>query len=58
MWSQIQDLADLNPHLLNEIEHFFQVYKDLEDEKVATAGFGGRDEALAVISQARARATG
>ena len=24
--------------LLNEIEHFFQVYKDLEGHKVATTG--------------------
>ena len=55
MWSQIRDLEDLNPHLLNEIEHFFQVYKDLEDKKVVTAGFGHRDEALTVVAHARER---
>jgi inorganic pyrophosphatase len=58
MWSQIRDLEDLNPHLLNEIEHFFQVYKDLEDKKVDTAGFGSRAEALEVIAEARAAAIG
>jgi inorganic pyrophosphatase len=56
MWSQIQELDDLNPNLLNEIEHFFQVYKELEDKKVATEGFGGRAEALEVIDEARRRA--
>jgi inorganic pyrophosphatase len=56
MWSQIRELDDLNPNLLNEIEHFFQVYKELEDKKVATEGFGGRAEALDVIDEARRRA--
>ena len=58
MWSHVRDLDDLIPNLLNEIEHFFQVYKDLEDKKVATAGFGGREEALAVIAAARRAAGG
>jgi inorganic pyrophosphatase len=56
MWSRVEQLADLNPNLLNEIEHFFQVYKDLEAKKVDTAGFGLRDEALEVIAAARAAA--
>lgn len=53
MWSHVRELEDLNPNLLNEIEHFFQVYKDLEDKKVDTAGFGSRTEALEVIAEAR-----
>jgi len=56
MWSQVRDLSDLNPNLLNEIEHFFAVYKELEGKEVATEGFGGREEALAVIGEARERA--
>jgi inorganic pyrophosphatase len=58
MWSRIRALGDLNPNLLNEIEHFFQVYKDLEAEKVSTEGFGHRAEALEVIREARASAAG
>jgi inorganic pyrophosphatase len=58
MWSQVHDLHDMNPNLLNEIEHFFQVYKELEDKKVATEGFGGRAEALAVIDASVRRAAG
>ncbi|GIV00237.1 MAG: inorganic pyrophosphatase [Actinomycetota bacterium] len=56
MWSYVQDLSDLNPNLLNEIEHFFAVYKDLEGHKVGVEGFGDRAEALQVIAEARAAA--
>jgi inorganic pyrophosphatase len=55
MWSAAHDLADLQPGLLKEIEHFFQVYKDLEGGKVGTEGFGDRAEALDVIADARIR---
>ncbi|HEX9123436.1 MAG TPA: inorganic diphosphatase [Actinomycetota bacterium] len=58
LWSQIQELADVNPNLLNEIEHFFAVYKDLEGHKVGTEGFGQREEALRVIHDARTRHAG
>ena len=53
MWSQVADVDDVNPNLLNEIEHFFAVYKDLEHKQVVTEGFGHRAEALEVIAQAR-----
>ncbi len=56
MWSHIERLGDVNENLLNEIEHFFQVYKKLEHKEVATGGFGDHDEAVAVIEAARAAA--
>ncbi len=55
MWSHIEELDDLLPALRNEVEHFFQVYKDLEEKKTGTEGFGPRDEAVRVIEEARAR---
>jgi inorganic pyrophosphatase len=55
-WSEIRDLTDLNENLLNEIEHFFAVYKTLEDKEVSIQGFGNQAEALAVISEAAERA--
>jgi inorganic pyrophosphatase len=58
MWSNVTDLEDLPASLLNEIEHFFQVYKDLEGKVVATEGYGGRTEALGIVDEARARAAG
>jgi inorganic pyrophosphatase len=56
MWSHIRELDDLLPALRNEVEHFFQVYKDLEEKKTGTEGFGPREEAVRVIEEARARA--
>ena len=55
-WSHVDDLDGIPPPLLNEIEHFFQVYKDLEEEHVVTEGFEDRASALGVIAEARDRA--
>ncbi len=32
LWNYIRDLDDVPPHLLKEFEHFFKVYKDLEEK--------------------------
>jgi inorganic pyrophosphatase len=53
---RVMDLADVGAELRREIEHFFQRYKELEDKKTEVLGFGSRDEALTVITEARARA--
>ena len=45
IWNRHRDIGDLNPHRLKEIEHFFQVYKDLEEKKVDTGGWGNAREA-------------
>jgi inorganic pyrophosphatase len=58
-WMRVNDLEDIPPELRNEIEHFFQVYKDLEHgASTETHGFGDRGEAAAIILAARARAAG
>jgi inorganic pyrophosphatase len=54
-WSRVTDIHDVPPELRNEIEHFFQVYKDLERHKTETRGFGNRSEAEDRIAEARAR---
>jgi inorganic pyrophosphatase len=54
VWAEVRTLEQLPPHLLKEIEHFFQVYKDLEKKKTATHGFRGLEETLAVIARSRA----
>lgn len=51
VWNKLQDLSDMNPHLLKEIEHFFQVYKDLEQKKVDVEGWGDVNEAHEIIDQ-------
>ena len=51
IWSNNNDISDLNPHRLKEIEHFFQVYKDLEEKKVDTGGWGDAKEAVAIYNE-------
>jgi inorganic pyrophosphatase len=53
----VADVHDIQPEFRDEIEHFFQVYKALEEKKTETRGFGNRDEAERVIAEARERAT-
>jgi inorganic pyrophosphatase len=55
-WGPLSDIHDVPPGLRDEIEHFFQVYKDLDHEgKVKTRGFGNRAEAEQAIADARQR---
>jgi inorganic pyrophosphatase len=56
LWSTVQEVDHIPPAYRQEIEHFFQVYKDLEDKKTETAGFGDRAEALRTLAEARKRA--
>ena len=48
----IDELADIPQHMLKEIEHFFQVYKDLEGVTTRTRGFEGAKEARETITHA------
>jgi inorganic pyrophosphatase len=55
-WAGIDDVTDLTPQLMAEIQHFFEVYKALEPDKhSSTAGIGGRAEAWREIEEARAK---
>ncbi len=49
IWNNLSDLEDINPHLKEEITHFFQVYKDLEKKKVDVGGWGNADEAYKIL---------
>lgn len=49
-------IDDLSPHRLDEIEHFFNTYKDLEPRKTAeTRGFEGVEPAMAELEACRRR---
>lgn len=54
-WNYIQKLSDVPPHLLIEIEHFFDVYKELEKKKTAVEGWEDEDIARRVIEEAKRR---
>jgi len=51
IWSTKNDIADINPHRLDEITHFFQVYKDLEKKKVDVGSWGDAKEAYEIVSK-------
>lgn len=48
VWNKKDDISDINPHRQKEIEHFFKVYKDLEEKKVDTGGWGDVNEAIEI----------
>jgi inorganic pyrophosphatase len=54
-WNHIHRLADVPPHLLLEIEHFFDVYKELEKKKTAVEGWEDARTARRIIHAARRR---
>lgn len=54
----VNDITDVYPELLQEIENFFDVYKALEPDKYSeTRGFQGREAAWAEIRACRERFT-
>jgi inorganic pyrophosphatase len=53
-WSDVTDIDDLDIFLRRELEHFFAVYKELEDKKTAVVGWQGVAEARTIIAAAEA----
>jgi inorganic pyrophosphatase len=55
-WDKVNDIDELPEQLKGEIQHFFEVYKDLEPGKQSlTEGYEGRDAAWAEIGKSRQR---
>ncbi|MEK7612716.1 MAG: inorganic diphosphatase [Patescibacteria group bacterium] len=50
-FDDINGLADINPHTLKEMEHFYSTYKKLQNKEVTVSGFEDKDKALAAISE-------
>jgi inorganic pyrophosphatase len=50
-WDETEDLADINPHTLKEIEHFYSTYKKLQNKEVVVKGFQGREAAESAIME-------
>jgi inorganic pyrophosphatase len=54
-WVTIHDLADIDAHLLAEVEHFFEFYKTIEPGKgTNTRGWEGAAAASRAITAAKA----
>jgi inorganic pyrophosphatase len=55
-WERVRDIHDVTAELRDEIEHFFQRYKDLEpSKKTETRGWGNRGEAAEILAASRDR---
>jgi inorganic pyrophosphatase len=54
-WNFIQELSDVPPHLLKEIEHFFIIYKELEKKKTGVEGWEDRESAIKAVHASRKR---
>jgi len=52
-YNNIQSLAEIDCHVQREIEHFFQIYKDLEGHPMRTSGWRDAKEAAEVIRTSR-----
>ena len=55
LWNHIQELSEVPPHLLKEIEHFFSIYKKLENKDVEVDGWREIDETLKAIEDSKNR---
>lgn len=51
-YNTIKDINELPKHVFDEMLHFFKVYKQLEHKETDIRTIYGKDEALAIISDA------
>ncbi|ASS74832.1 inorganic diphosphatase [Tumebacillus algifaecis] len=54
-FANVHTLDDVAPHVLKEISHFFQVYKDLENKQVQIDGWEGVETAQRLLDESTAR---
>jgi inorganic pyrophosphatase len=50
-YEEFYDIADIPRHLLKEVEHFFERYKDLEGKRVQIIGWEKSEVAMQVIRE-------
>ncbi|MBS1706102.1 MAG: inorganic diphosphatase [Armatimonadetes bacterium] len=48
-----RNITDIGPHTLKEVQHFFEVYKELEDKSVDVVGWHERELAIELIAKYR-----
>jgi inorganic pyrophosphatase len=54
-FSGIHDFAQIQPHVLREIEHFFSIYKDLEGKRTKVLGWKDKNAAHEIIEVSHKR---
>jgi len=55
LYKQVNDSSHVLPHQLREIEHFFSIYKYLEDKRTEIAGWGNANAARQIIVEGQKR---
>ncbi|MBI4409222.1 MAG: inorganic diphosphatase [Gemmatimonadetes bacterium] len=50
LYAEYEELDDVAPHYLREVEHFFRIYKELEGVRTTTLGWQGRAAAQQAIA--------
>ncbi|HET9839868.1 MAG TPA: inorganic diphosphatase [Candidatus Angelobacter sp.] len=51
LYKQVNEALQVLPHTLSAIEHFFSIYKYLEDKRTEIAGWGDAEEARKIIRE-------
>ena len=51
-FDEYSDIADVPQHVLREIEHFFDTFKELEGSTITSRGWAGSEEAAHVLDAA------
>lgn len=57
-WQHLKALDNVPGHMLDEIAHFFSIYKDLEQKRVDVHGWKDAAAAFEVLAEARERHVG
>lgn len=50
-FANVRDIKDIEPHFLEEVRHFFMVYKDLQKKKVEVGAWQGVESAMEAATQ-------
>lgn len=50
-FNSVKDIQDINPHTLDEINHFFETYKILEKKEVKIPSVYNKEETMKVIKE-------
>ena len=48
-YNNYHDISEIPSHIMDEIKHFFTVYKTLENKTTSVDVFKGREEAIKII---------
>ena len=49
----LKSLDDIEDHVLKEVTHFFEIYKELEEKMVEVTGWEGVEKAIELVQRYR-----